>query len=1195
MEEVKHFGRNRVAREYRYTPVRYAGDLLKFLHREAKTIITAQFQQLPRASWKFNVEVSVLLEKIEMVSAPTDKDNLNIIDIEPWFRSTTMTIYTRAELDEALEESLNEILRTYENFVRFGSGFYFRSVKDLRLTLARFVPLSGGASTNRYLALPAVIRRKRAVFRLTNINEIEQDRCFLHCMRVAHSTRYGIKTASNVFNMNEACDESRFQTDGLTYPTSISQIKAFEQKNNISINVFGFNKLDIYYGIKRTTLQSPVYVIYRSKKNGREYLKADLLLFKKHYFLITDLSRLVGYATPNRAHVCRSCLTVHSSKATLAKHQKFCDNRGQVYRLPHKKEANIEFTKLESLIPRAFAIYYDLETALADEKPVLRKRRKKASYRKLIYKHVPIALGAKRICYSNPEFNSELFIHVGYDCVERFLDWLDAQAVEIQHIYDTVNYPPQKTRETWDDFLAQTHCFMCKKRFTRKTQKFFDHDHLSPLGLYRGGLCLGCNLSRAKNSLLDTQITAHNGARFDTKFLIRPMAARIREIPGRFRVMNKSKEDNFVLFYRAFIFIDSFQWLPSSLAELISVKVSGQSAEKRAFPLLFAFADGYEKNYELLCQKQYFPYELVKSLKALQSRGMPPKDDFYDSLHDKEIAMEEYEHARTIFECFNCQNLQDFLVLYLTVDVLSLADIFEDYRRIAMDSFGVDPIYYLSGAHYSFHCMLKYTGVRIELLQDMEMHNFFSRSIRGGLTYIATRYMEANLPHLENYDATKPTFECRYLDCTGLYSYCLSRPLPLRNFSWMSKKKVAKFDVESHSSATFQRYGYVLEVDVSFPRELHDYFKDFPPLPEHWIPDIDMWTVYQRDLARKTGQNCKRLTKKLINHLGPRKHYVVHIELLKVCLKIGVQLDKIHRILKFEQSAWTKPYIDELAAKRREAKSMFESNYYKKCANTVYGYYIQDCTKRLKTNFVTNSRSFLRHSRKPNFKSCTIFSRHLALMEMKPHAVSLTTPIAAGFTVLELSKAHMTKFWYNFLKRIYGEDIILGFSDTDSFLFGIKNRGPSNVDETMWAHRQYFDMSAFPAPYQSPTNKKTVGTFKCELSGRHDISAFCGLRAKSYCFRLENNTLERKSKGIPRHVLSKVDFEDYRRALFQPIALEENHYFFRAIRSVKQVMYTAQERRKGLSAFDDKRVLDSDGIHTLPYYHYAITPADSTV
>ena len=83
--------------------------------------------------------------------------------------------------------------------------------------------------------------------------------------------------------------------------------------------------------------------------------------------------------------------------------------------------------------------------------------------------------------------------------------------------------------------------------------------------------------------------------------------------------------------------------------------------------------------------------------------------------------------------------------------------------------------------------------------------------------------------------------------------------------------------------------GYILEVDVECPKNIHDLHIDLPFLPERMKID-----------------KCN----KLVCNLFDKNNYVVHIRSLKQALKHGLILKKIHRVIQINQEAWLKPYID---------------------------------------------------------------------------------------------------------------------------------------------------------------------------------------------------------------------------------------------------------------------------------------------
>ena len=201
--------------------------------------------------------------------------------------------------------------------------------------------------------------------------------------------------------------------------------------------------------------------------------------------------------------------------------------------------------------------------------------------------------------------------------------------------------------------------------------------------------------------------------------------------------------------------------------------------------------------------------------------------------------------------------------------------------------------------------MLKMTSIKLEKVSDIGMYLFIEKGTRGGISYIAKRYAKANNKYMNDYDQEKPSTFITYLDKNNLYGWVISKYLPNGKFRWV--KNVDGFDVMSiiEKSDT----GYLLEVNVEYPDELHELHNDYPLAPEKLAVSNDMLSAYCKKIADKYDIKVGDV-KKLIPNLGSKTKYVVHCIYLQLYLSFRRKLTKIHRVLQLKQSDWMKRYFD---------------------------------------------------------------------------------------------------------------------------------------------------------------------------------------------------------------------------------------------------------------------------------------------
>ena len=163
----------------------------------------------------------------------------------------------------------------------------------------------------------------------------------------------------------------------------------------------------------------------------------------------------------------------------------------------------------------------------------------------------------------------------------------------------------------------------------------------------------------------------------------------------------------------------------------------------------------------------------------------------------------------------------------------------------------------------------------------------------------------------------------------------------------------------------------------------------------------------------------------------------------------------MHRVIKFVQRAWMKPYIEKNTKLRMEPKNEFEKNFYKLMNDSVYGKTMENIRNHRDIKLVTNNVRRKKLASEPNYHTCKHFSENLIAITMKQPRILMHKPVYIGQTVLGISKILMYEFWYDCIKAKHGDKARLQCMDTDSFIIYIDTEDISD-DIKRW-----FDNSGY--------------------------------------------------------------------------------------------------------------------------------------
>ena len=466
--------------------------------------------------------------------------------------------------------------------------------------------------------------------------------------------------------------EDDFDWDGIKFPASIRDIKRFESRNEITINILALEDKKVYICRK-----------------GKEYNRvANLMLItdqnRKHYVVIKSLKRLLSIQNSRHKesqHFCINCLQGFAEQKSRDEHYVYCRSNETVrIEMPNKKP-KVEYSDYQYQFKVLIMIYADFELILEPIQGA--SNNPNVSSTRGVSIHTPSRWRVYSK-YAYGKVTNPLTQYRGSDCVEKFCEHIISEAKRLYNSFPEKPMAPL-AKSQLKEYRWATKCHICFKRFSKKKRKVRDHCHYS--GLYRGAAHSSRNLQCKIPSYIP--VVFHNLTGYGAHLFIRELA----KYTTGMGVIAKNTEDYISFSIKVEVdkyvdkegnertkemelrFIDSIKFMSSSLDSLVNNLARGRHD-------FWGFENYNDRQRELLIRKGIYPYEYMDSWDKFKETSLPSIEKLYSNLNMSGVSDVDYEHACRVWREFGIQNMGKYHDLYLRTDVVLLANVFESFRRV---------------------------------------------------------------------------------------------------------------------------------------------------------------------------------------------------------------------------------------------------------------------------------------------------------------------------------------------------------------------------------------------------------------------------------------------------------------------------------------------------------------------------------
>ena len=531
-----------------------------------QNVVTLKLAELleKNGHFKFSVTLQVNLKK---GITETGQDLLTFR--EPYFNSSTFTIMSSDEIEEALERAAEEILNKIAIWISEGAGWVIENIISHFLNIVSYVPVRGSS----YLPLPKELRNSRkGLINIKNDDNV--------CLRWCH-----IRHLNPLKNHNEritARDKELVKTldySGVTFPVSIKDMDRIEKQNKINIEIFGYsdgNPYPIRISSEKYDDHLELLLIVEGGEDTITLSKEkNTQPDKQHYVYIKDFNQSMYNFSKmkTKKYFCMHCLQCCYSAEHLENHKKerLLLNGTQKVEMP-QPGTKVYFKNHQKQLPIPFVFYADLE-AITKKIDTCSPPGGK-SYTQAYQKHEASGFGYKVVCHYNQKYSKRAVIYRGENVIEKFIQHLFEEVKDCQKVIsERAKKRLVMTVSDEKDFQNAKKCWICDRKYKPAERENIPvRDHCQMTGKYRGSAHKKCNLKlQISAEKIKIPVVFHNLKGYDSHFIIEKLGDIIKEEPLDINVIAANVEKYMAIYLgKHLAFIDSFQFMSQSLAKLSS-------------------------------------------------------------------------------------------------------------------------------------------------------------------------------------------------------------------------------------------------------------------------------------------------------------------------------------------------------------------------------------------------------------------------------------------------------------------------------------------------------------------------------------------------------------------------------------------------------------------------------------------------